>query len=332
MLGAPVSVLDTTTFDQLIAAAARAPSSHNTQPWRFQREEDRIGLYADRTRSLPVNDPDDRELTISCGAALFNLHVAAAAAGLRPIVELLTAGDEQDRLATLRLHQDPTGNVGEMGQLGEAIWLRRTHRGPFAPGRLTPGAIAAIDEAAAEHQVLLRWLEPATERASVAELVAAGDRAQFADPAWRRELASWMRPRRCGDGLVVPPVLGIVTRFVVAHVDVGRTTAGKDAALLRSAPQVAVLATREDQRVDWVTAGQALQHVLLVAATQGIAAGYANQPCQVPRLRSRLRDSVALEGTPQAVIRFGVATTAGRQTPRRGIAEMVAPSAREQHK
>ena len=323
--------MDTKTFDQLITAAARAPSSHNTQPWRFQREEDRIVLYADRTRSLPVNDPDDRELTISCGAALFNLQVAAAAAGLRPVVELLPAGEEENRLATLCLHQNTTSNVGEMSQLGEAIWLRRTHRGPFSPGRLTPGVIAVLDEAAAEHQVLLRWLEPATERASVAELVAAGDQAQFADPAWRRELASWMRPRRRGDGLVVPPFLGIVTRFVVSHFDVGRTSAGKDAALLRNAPQVAVLATREDQRIDWLTAGQALQHVLLVAAAKGIAAGYANQPCQVPRLRSRLGDSLALEATPQAVIRFGVATTAGRQTPRRPITEMVAPSAREQH-
>ncbi len=324
-----MSIMDTKAFDQLITAAARAPSSHNTQPWRFQREEDGIVLYADRTRSLPVNDPDDRELTISCGAALFNLQVAAAAAGLRPVAEALPGAEEEDRLVSVRMHSDTASNLDPLSQLSNAVWDRRTHRGPFSPGRLTPEVIEALDEAAAEHRVLLRWLEPTTERASVAELVAAGDRVQFANPAWRRELASWMRPRRRGDGLVVRPFLGIVTRFVVSHFDVGRTTAGKDAALLRDAPQVAVLATSDDQRADWLTAGEALQHVLLVAATQGIAAGYANQPCQVPRLRSRLRGSLALEGTPQAVIRFGVATTAGRQTPRRPIAEMVASSARE---
>ena len=34
-----------------------------------------VELLADRTRALPVNDPQDRELTISCGCALFNLRV-----------------------------------------------------------------------------------------------------------------------------------------------------------------------------------------------------------------------------------------------------------------
>ncbi|WP_229440580.1 hypothetical protein [Massilia sp. BSC265] len=55
-----------------------APSSHNTQPWLFRMAESSIDLFADRTRALPVNDPDDRELTISCGCALMHLRIAAA--------------------------------------------------------------------------------------------------------------------------------------------------------------------------------------------------------------------------------------------------------------
>lgn len=65
----------------MLEAAVRAPSSHNTQPWLFAVRPDGIALYADRTRALPVNDPHDRELTVSCGAALLQLRVAAAAAG-----------------------------------------------------------------------------------------------------------------------------------------------------------------------------------------------------------------------------------------------------------
>src|SRR6185436_14115060 len=72
----------------LVSAAAMAPSSHNTQPWLFLVGHHSIDLVADRRRALPVNDPGDRELTISCGCALLNLRVAAAAAGYSPRVAL----------------------------------------------------------------------------------------------------------------------------------------------------------------------------------------------------------------------------------------------------
>jgi len=62
--------------------AALAPSNHNAQPWRFLVNGDAVQILADRTRALPVVDPFDRELLISCGAALFNLRVALSQFGL----------------------------------------------------------------------------------------------------------------------------------------------------------------------------------------------------------------------------------------------------------
>jgi nitroreductase len=75
----------------LIEQAVRAPSSHNTQPWLFQVRPGAVELHADRSRALPVNEPHDRELHISCGAALFNLEVAAARTGLGTETALLPA-------------------------------------------------------------------------------------------------------------------------------------------------------------------------------------------------------------------------------------------------
>jgi nitroreductase len=59
-----------------------APSNHNTQPWHFNVDGDCLTLCADRTRALPVVDPSDLELIVSCGAALFNLRVALRRCGL----------------------------------------------------------------------------------------------------------------------------------------------------------------------------------------------------------------------------------------------------------
>src|SRR6056297_1410690 len=88
----------------LLEAAVLAPSSHNTQPWIFERvSPTRVRLLADRRRALPVNDPHDRELTISCGCALTNLRVAAAARGLAVSVETGPFEADPDRLAEVEL-------------------------------------------------------------------------------------------------------------------------------------------------------------------------------------------------------------------------------------
>jgi len=65
----PVEVLE-----ELVAAAVLAPSSHNTQPWLFELHEGEVDLHADRIRSLPVNDPDDREQYAAEAARMADLH------------------------------------------------------------------------------------------------------------------------------------------------------------------------------------------------------------------------------------------------------------------
>lgn len=114
----------------LVAAAVKAPSSHNTQPWIFTVRQGEVKLFADRSRALPVNDPDDRELIMSCGAALFNLRVAAAAAGLEVSIDRWPDATQPDLAATVHVDRMEAALADQ--RLAQAIDGRRTHRGPFA--------------------------------------------------------------------------------------------------------------------------------------------------------------------------------------------------------
>jgi uncharacterized spore protein YtfJ len=119
------------TGDQLLFLlryAVLAPSGHNTQPWLFSVDGDTVELYADRTQALAVVDPEDRELTISCGAALFNLRVALRHWGYRrdDQVELLPDPADADLLARVRLVGGEPPAPEEIA-LSEAIPGRRTN-------------------------------------------------------------------------------------------------------------------------------------------------------------------------------------------------------------
>ena len=116
--------------------AILAPSSHNTQPWIFKVRDNEIELYADRTRELPMVDPDDRALTINCGAALYHLQLAMYHFGYSERVEPFPESENRDLVARIRAigrssKEDEQSTDEHSSSLFYAITKRRTNRSPF---------------------------------------------------------------------------------------------------------------------------------------------------------------------------------------------------------
>lgn len=311
---------DNTKLHRLIAGAIRAPSSHNSQPWLFRPTDKGIDLLADRTRALPVTDPEDRELTISCGCALFGLRVAAAAEGLGAHITPLPDGPGEDRMAHLSFHGPAEP---ELRALASVIDMRQTWRKTFSDKHIAQDTLNALHDAAKQDGAWLASLQDDDTRKATARLVAEGDAAQWADPRWRRELAQWMHPRRAGDGLALPGLAVPVARMVIRRFDLGDGVAARDAALASHAPLLAVLGTKGDTPTDWLATGQALHHMLLRAARSGIAASYLNQPIEVVRLRPRLQALAGHPGYPQILLRMGSAAMDDTPSPRRAVEEVL---------
>lgn len=309
----------TPPMTEIVEAATRAPSSHNTQPWLFEQHGNELLLFADRTRRLPVNDPNDRELIISCGAALFNLEVAARHFGFRPEVTTFPVTDADNLVAQVLLVPEtpPT-----LLPLFEAIPQRRTTREPFDTTVDLPSGFPHHLLEAVEVFDVQFHLVPPGDREALAELVEEGDRLQFSDPQWRHELAHWMHPRRTGDGLEVPPVIGLATRVAVSSLDLGRSTAAKDHRQLVAAPLVVSLSTVRDTPSAWVETGRALERMLLAAAIHDVQVGYLNQPCQVAPLRAQLAEFLELDGFPQVVLRMGHLMKSRAPSARRPVSEV----------
>lgn len=325
----PSAATDAEILRFFVNYAILAPSSHNTQPWLFRIREGSLELIADRTRALPVVDPNDRALTISCGAALEHLLVAARRFGRDLAIEEPSRSADPDLLATVKLAGTVTPS-SEDRTLFEAIPNRRTTRTKYDKRVLPKKLLDACRELASERGAELIIVEEASQRAEIAELVAEGDRIQFHDPRFRRELAAWVHSRRAaskdgmsGESFGMPDILSPVGALIIRTFDLGNGVAAGDCEkILEGSPVLTVLSTEGDAPRDWLTTGQALSRVLLKLTASGATAAFLNQPIEVGQLRPRLADAIGTSTIPQLLMRFGYGEAAN-QSVRRPVEDVL---------
>ena len=309
--------------------AILAPSSHNTQPWRFVVIGDELLVCADRTRSLPNIDPFDRELIISCGAALFNLRVALAYFNVPLEITTFPHSAEPDVVARIVFPSSgPTLN--ELAALFDAITQRATNRGPFVGEDVPDAAVERLRSAVELEGGLVAFVRTLSERERVAELIAQADRRQFNDPRFRRELASWIHPWRRDDGMpassqgfnMLVDAATPISAMAIRTFDLGHGVAAAHEQLARGSPLLVALSTAMENNKSWLAAGQALQRLLLVATMMGYSTSYLNQPIEVSELRTGLAAELRTAAYPQLLLRVGRGSTAPH-SPRRPIVEVL---------
>lgn len=319
----------------LLAAAARAPSGHNTQPWRFVVGPRHLDLWRDRTRSLPQADPRDRELTMACGAALLNLQLAARHGGIGVHTLLWPDPTEPDWVARIGVNTCPIGRADEVSQkLHEAIELRQTARSPLVASHPLPERLyGTLKAAACQFGADLVFINGAAARRFLADQQGRALRCQWRDRAFRAELAHWIRPRSAGDGLSGAALLGCgdglgdslsgALAALTRWRDLSAGQIRRDRAALLRAPAVALLVTAGDEADHWLRAGLALERVLLSATAEGVSAQFWNAAVQEPTTRLALGalavDPAGQPRIPQLLLGLGYPTRATARSPRRPI-------------
>ena len=323
----PTTPIPVGRMTYLISTAARAPSVHNTQPWRFRAGDGTIDLYADPRRRLRV-DKDGREMLISCGAALFGLRLAVRSLGYRPVVELFPDPPRLRLLARVSLGEPAPMTAGE-GQLLEALPHRHTHRGPFAPGPMPAGLLAALQHDALAEGATLALIDRSLAYQRLADIASAADRRQHREADVQQEMWRWSRGpddrRRDGVPASAFPAGGCRQpgRLVQRDFDLGRSlgllpTEGPPPTV------TAILLTSADHRADWLRAGQALQRVLTHAASRWVFASLHTQSLEMASIRFLIRDRMSLPGAPQMIMQFGLAHST-HPTARRSPADLIEP-------
>ena len=310
-------------IDELLRAAVAAPSLHNAQPWRFRiwPSSSVIELAADPARMLPSADPHGRAAHIACGAALFNLRIAAAVAGLRPDIRLLPDPGQPLLLAEIRLTGRHQATSWER-ELKAAIPRRQTNRKPFSNRVVPPGIRAELGEAASLEGATLHFLDHG-EAVRVLRLAADAERDMLADPAYRAELARWVGDQRDRGGI---PDSALGPRSLEGSAPVRDFTPQEHPgpagyAWFEEHPQLAVLSVHSGGARDWLAAGQALQRVWLTATCRGISVCPLTQPLETADAWL-VRDPRSEMEQPQMILRIGYGLPIPAGAPRRPVTDV----------
>ena len=311
----------------VIAAAALAPSIHNTQPWRFAvTAEGALEVFADRERQLRVVDAAGRQLLVSCGGAIEFARLAVRGLGRDCAVALLPEGPP-DLLARLTPGEAHSPSATETA-LVDAMSARHTDRGPYDDKRLPAQLLDQLRIGVEVYGLWLRHIDLPVDRVVVTGALADAERRQASNPAYAEELARWTSRRTRTDGFAEPApqwpgdrVSDVPLRDFSGHDQHRHPEAGNPPTVERDT--LVLLGSVDDDRGTHLATGRALAWLLLRLAVSGVAAQPLGQVFDDATGRARLGRDLRLIGHPQFLLRLGYGH-AHEQTSRRGVPEVLA--------
>lgn len=311
-------------YKNLIHYATLAASGHNTQPWHFSVNGNRIQIQPDKTRQLPVVDPQDRELWISLGCALENLLIAARQVGYQAEVTYPDAND----LIEINL------SVGQPSQsdLFGAITSRQNTRSAYDGRPIKPADFERLNSLPMETGVSLRFLNNPAEMDLAASFVNQGTLLQYTDKSFVNELIAWLRFNKkealaSRDGLYSrcsgnPDVPRFIGKLFVSGTK-PQQQADADIKKLKCSSGAVVLISTTEDKAAWVRTGQVYERLALTMTSMGIKSALLNQPIEIPEVRSKFQQALGLgPSRPQLLVRYGYAPVMA-SSMRRPVEEVI---------
>ena len=325
------TVIDRQVLDSAVELACRAPSVHNSQPWRWVAEGGELRLFFDPQRIPHATDLTGREAAISCGAVLDHLRVAAAAAGWHASIARFPNPNDLDHLATI--HFSPLHFVTDAVRArAEAILHRRTDRLPFGAPSSFPAFEPVLRSTIDTDKATLTVL-PESARPHLAQASKLTESLRRYDSSYHAELQWWTAPSTAGDRM---PRSALVSTSERDRVDIARSFPADEhpdrrPGVDRDQSVIAVLSTHGDSRRDALGCGEVLSDVLLEATLAGLATCTLSHMTELKDSRNVIRELIGDSGNPQLLIRIGEVPASGDQppgdqppaTPRRPLAEVL---------
>ncbi|MBN1191072.1 MAG: hypothetical protein JXA46_15050 [Dehalococcoidales bacterium] len=303
----------------LLGYAILAPSSHNSQPWKFSIQDNTVLIFTDNDQWLNVADTDRREMYISVGCALENLLIAAEHFGYGYTMEYFPKGNN-GAVAIVQLNPGGKGEQKRDSALFDMIPRRKTNHNLYDTKPIPETEMARLHACCREEGFrMFPTNEAGNEselRRRIDALITRADAIQLTDPLYKQELASWIGRGAFG----APWLMAKVTQVALTHLNISKGQSKKDSEMLLSSPALVALVSSTNDRKSQVIAGQISERIMLTAAQMGLAVHPMSQILEVPEIKAELTSLLPEKNVfPQHTFRLGYAESEKGHTPRRPL-------------
>lgn len=317
-------------FNKLIAFGIKAPSGHNSQPWKFRLTERSIEIHPDFEYALPAVDPSHRELYISLGCAGENICAVAPNFGFKAnwsskmnsngvyfiIIDLVKADSKTD------------------DSILQTVKERQSNRSIFN-GKLIPKTeIDTLKSIATEPDIGLYFFnKDSAPFETLKDFILKGNQLQMNDSNFKNELISWIRfnknhVKKTNNGLSYkvmgsPAMPRVIGKMVVKSFLKPTKQNASDTKKIDSSSHFVLLTSKNNTMSQWISLGFYLERILLKFVELGIANAYLNPPCEIDSLSEELRKSIPINNEyPTILMRIGYANSTP-YSPRKAVKEVL---------
>lgn len=174
----------------LLRYAILAPSTHNTQPWKFHIKNSKIQVFADKERWLKIADSEQREFYISVGCALENLLITADHFGYDANVAYFPEKKREDLVA------EASFSVSKKSKISSAIFYAITERHSnhkvYENRKIPSDDLRKLEDCWVEGGIRIDLTDDNDVKVEAENLYTEGILTNFANPEYRQELAFWV--------------------------------------------------------------------------------------------------------------------------------------------
>ncbi len=308
----------------LLSFAVLAPSSHNSQPWKFEVANNSVRIFFNDERLLPVSDSSGRERWMSLGCAVENFVIAGLHFGITAGITIPSDGTESGAAVEIICsdNKEPSQNTAD--DLLRAIPIRCTNRGPYAEGGIEKEIINMITGFAATYGCAVNIVTKKEDIHSLTDIALDAGVAAMDNSRFRKELAPYVSSnitlRKLGIPLFgkgIPLIPSLIAPYLLRFINLNRASRPKDEIIFKHHTPAMLVFSSHDEPKSWLAVGRCVERIALESVDKGYAIHPYAAPIEIDGFYQKIQRLLGMDKRPQFFCRYGRKTRETRHSPRK---------------